>query len=467
MWNLLPLRLAVVIGLVAWLTVRTMTTHPLPDWRQGELVVVVPVIEAETDSAFEHDLASLFAKQLNLKLRLLHQNADEAVSSLEQGRAHLAAGLRAGAHRSLRYSTSYQTLDERVVCNGDAPHDFDELSMRDLTVASGSAQEAALREAHALHEELTWESRPDASPFELLQEVGENTLDCTVANVEQIATLRNFYPDLSARLGLGSPSAMSWAISADGDEVLLEEVNRFFDQIRRDGALRHLIDRHYGHNERLTAVDTATFIAHTQSLLPHYRQWFEDAAALTGFDWKLLAALAYRESRWDPAATSFTNVRGMMMLTEETADRMGVKNRLDARESILAGARYLQLLKEQLPLRLREEERLWMALAAYNQGMGHLEDARILAARSGLNPDIWADVKQVMPLLSRPEYYESAKYGRARGGEAVIHTETVRLYHDMLKRLEKEGRLGNTLPQLQRGFINAVKSRPGLAVPGN
>jgi membrane-bound lytic murein transglycosylase F len=125
----------------------------------------------------------------------------------------------------------------------------------------------------------------------------------------------------------------------------------------------------------------------------------------------------------------------MMMLTEDTADRMNVSNRLDARESIMAGARYLQLLKEQLPLRIDEPDRTWLALAAYNQGMGHLEDARMLAQRHGLNADSWLDVQKVMPQLSQRNIAATTKHGFARGGEAVVFVETVRLYHDILKRL--------------------------------
>jgi membrane-bound lytic murein transglycosylase F len=342
---------------------------------------------------------------------------------------------------------------------------MDDAYTRLIAVANGSAQEAALRIVRDEYDELEWESRKGSSPVELLQEVAEGDLECTVANEEQIASMRNYHPYLSSRLSLRSPSQMSWAISTDGDETLLAEIDRFMDEIKRDNTLRHMIDRHYGHNERLGAVDTETFIAHAQSKLPHYRQWFEEAADLTGLDWKLIAALAYRESRWDPNATSFTNVRGMMMLTEDTADRMGVENRLDAQASIMAGARYLQLLKEQLPLRMPDNVRTWMALAAYNQGMGHLEDARILAARSGLNPDVWADVKQVMPLLSREEYYSTTKYGKARGGEAVIHVETVRLYHDMLKRLDSQHALGYTPQTLQHGFLSLFKSKLGLQPP--
>jgi len=317
-----------------------------------------------------------------------------------------------------------------------------------LVVAAGSAQETAMREVHRERGKPGWQSRPDTSPDELLEEVVDGILDCTVANAEQLATARNFYPELGDALDIGSPSGMAWAFAADGDADLYDEAQQFFARIRQDGTLRRLVDRYYGHNERLDAVNAEAFITQARTMLPRYQRWFEEAADLTGIDWKLLAALAYQESHWDPNATSYTNVRGMMMLTEETADRMGVENRLDAHASILAGARYLQLLKEQLPLRISEEDRLWLALAAYNQGMGHLEDARILASQSGLNPDVWADVKRVMPLLSRPSVYKKTKRGKARGGEAVVLVETVRLYHDMLKRLETQSSIYR-LPKVQ------------------
>jgi membrane-bound lytic murein transglycosylase F len=127
-----------------------------------------------------------------------------------------------------------------------------------------------------------------------------------------------------------------------------------------------------------------------------------------------------------------------MMLTNETADRMGVTDRLDPRQSILAGAKYLILLKESLPERITEPDKTWLALAAYNQGLGHLEDARRIARAKGMNPDSWADVKQTLPLLSRGGYMGVTRYGYARGGEAVIFVESIRNYYDILARLEPD-----------------------------
>ena len=142
------------------------------------------------------------------------------------------------------------------------------------------------------------------------------------------------------------------------------------------------------------------------------------------------------------------------MLTEDTADQMDVSNRLDAHESILAGAEYLLLLKEQMPDRIPEPDRTWLALAAYNQGYSHLEDARILTERAGLNPDSWSDVKKWMPLLNRPNYYNTVKHGYARGGEAVILVENIRSYYDMLKRLEPDQRV--SVPEVSYRLIEPM-----------
>lgn len=455
MRSLLPLQIAVAIALCAWLWIKYTAVDPLPDWRTGELVIIVPPAEMETENAFETELAGLFARQLQVKLKLVPLAIDQALPTLAAHKAHLAAGSHTTNDYPLRFGKAYQALDELLICQGVTPDSLDDLAGRELLVASGSAQEIALRKIQREHEGLQWQSRHGSSAPELLEEVAEGKLDCTVANEEQLATERNFYPELGEALDLDSSSDTVWAFGSTADEKLFDEAQQFFTRIKQDGTLRHLIDRYYGYNERLNAVNAEAFITQTRTLLPHYRHWFKEAADLTGIDWELLAALSYQESHWDPNATSFTNVRGMMMLTEETADRMHVENRLDAHSSILAGARYLQLLKEQLPLRISEEDRLWMALAAYNQGMGHLEDARILASQSGLNPDIWADVKRMLPLLSRPSFYKQAKRGKARGGEAVILVETVRLYHDMLKRLQAQNSLYQLPPSLKRGFIGS------------
>jgi membrane-bound lytic murein transglycosylase F len=329
-------------------------------------------------------------------------------------------------------------VHELVVCNDDQPplKDIADLVGRELEVTAGSAHESALREARNNFPSLKWQTVRNTTPQDLLTEVSEGKLDCAAVNELQLAEARNYHTNLVAQLDIAPPSKLAWGFPEDTDPELIEQVQNFFTDVQQDGTLQRLLDRYYGHNNRLRMMDAAAFITGINTHLPHYRRMFEEAATLTGIDWRLLAALAYQESQWNPLATSYTNVRGMMMLTGDTADQMDVSNRLDARESILAGAKYLRLIKEQMPRRIPEPDRTWLALAAYNQGYSHLEDARILTRRAGFNPDSWSDVKKWMPQLNRPNYYKTLKHGYARGGEAVILVESIRNYYDMLKRLE-------------------------------
>jgi membrane-bound lytic murein transglycosylase F len=429
------MRVLLLIGLSAALSSCAPEEPPVKPWRE-ELTVIVAKDDGSVDTEFRQQIVSLFAKELHTQVRLLPLPLEEITPALLAGRAHFAAaGMRSNDAGSLRFSPSYQSVSEEVVC-GTPPKRLGDMVKKTIAVAAGSAQEAALREAQEKLPALHWDVRRDAGVSGLLAEVATGKLECTIANEEQLALAKNYYPRLDAAFDVAAPSNLAWAFASDSDEALYAEVKKFFTQIRKDGTLRHLLDRYYGHNERLEPIDSVAFITKAKTDLPRLKGIFEEASRLTGIEWQLLAAIGYHESHWNPLATSYTNVRGIMMLTEETADRMGVTDRLDPRQSILAGARYLLMLKEQLPLRIPDEERTWLALAAYNQGMGHLEDARVLAAKNGLNPDSWADVKKTMPWLAQPEYIEQARHGYARGGEAVILVETVHLYYDMLKHME-------------------------------
>jgi len=198
--------------------------------------------------------------------------------------------------------------------------------------------------------------------------------------------------------------------------------------------LRDSIDREFGPSIEVERVDAGIFRDRVQTVLPRYRRWFEEAQAASGLPWRLVAAVAYQESQWDPEATSETGVRGFMQITSDTAQRLGIVDRLDPYACIVGAARYVAFLKSRLPARIAEPDRTWLALAAFNIGAGHLEDARILAQRLRLDPDRWSDVRQVLPLLALPEHYESARNGYARGGMPVAFVDRVHAFYDILVR---------------------------------
>ncbi|MGL5361198.1 MAG: transglycosylase SLT domain-containing protein, partial [Shewanella sp.] len=167
-----------------------------------------------------------------------------------------------------------------------------------------------------------------------------------------------------------------------------------------------------------------------ETVLPRYRPLFETHAG--DLDWRKLAATSYQESHWNPNARSPTGVRGMMMLTEPTAKEIGIKNRLDPEQSIRGGAAYLRDMIKRLPDSIPETERMWFALASYNIGYAHLEDARKLAESMELNPNAWRDLKKVLPLLQKRKHYQKTRYGYARGSEAVHYVDSIRRYYDTL-----------------------------------
>lgn len=215
---------------------------------------------------------------------------------------------------------------------------------------------------------------------------------------------------------------------------LADAVSQWFAEYRDEGRLADLRDRYYGFFAAFDYVDTRRYIRRIDERFPRYRQWFREAADQHDLPYTLTAAQGYQESHWRANARSPTGVRGIMMLTLITAKAVGVDNRLDPRQSVFGGARYLQQMKARFVDEVAEPDRTWLALAAYNIGRGHLHDAQALARERGLSPHRWRDVKQVLPLLADPDHYNDLKYGYARGHEPVRYVQRIREYRHVLER---------------------------------
>lgn len=384
---------------------------------------------------FEFELLMAFGERLGVPLQFqVYRDAKRALDAVLNGEAHLAAGgLTAKPHLPLIWSAALREAEYVIVgANGDT-----KLDDRPIAVRRGSGAEEAL---NALAKRTPPLKRQDAGQGDdqtLLEAVAEGRLELAAVDRMHYALAANFHPQLNIVQPLPGKRPVSWAVARDADEELADEMLRFVREAQQSGLLARLADRYYGHAEQLAEQDISVFIERIGSVLPRYRKHFQDAQALTGIDWRLLAALAYQESHWDPLATSPTGVRGMMMLTTDTADRLGVDDRLDPRQSILGGARYLAMLLEDLPEEIPPTDRNWMALAAYNIGQGHFNGARSLARSLKRKDDSWFDIKAVLPLLARPEFAQRLKNGRARGGEAVMLAENVRSFYEILLRFEK------------------------------
>lgn len=418
----------------------------------GELVVLTRLspttyyIDNEGNPAgFEYELASEFARERGWKLKMeVADDVDSLVTETAEGRANIAAaGLSVTTARAgrLRFGPPYASEKELVVCRASLPKpaDYSALAKLRLEVIRGSSHAERLVELRQAYPDLNWVEVAGHSTEELLDRVSSGLSDCTVADASTYDAVSTYTPGLQIAMTLTERRDIAWAMPMNSDMAMRQAVADFFRTIRANGWLDQLRRRYFTPGRKLGDADIDGILSRRVSLLPRYRDDFIHAQEASGIDWRLLAALAYQESQWDPLATSPTGVRGIMMLTSETADRMGVPDRLDVASSILGGARYLNMLKDQLPERIKEPDRTWLALAAYNIGMGHLEDARRLAQRLGKNPNLWSDVREVLPLLASSDYADKLRLGYARGGEAKMLAENVRLYYSILKRVEPSG----------------------------
>lgn len=395
--------------------------------------------EREGYRGVEYELVELFAKELGVEVKyIIPESFDEILPMIANGKAHFAAaGLTVTPKREIqvRFSPSYQEITQQLIYRTGTkrPKKITDTVNGVFDVIAGSSHEENLEKLKEKHPELSWNAQKGVESEELLYLVKEQVIDYTIADSNQAALSRQLYPELHIAMDLGKPDKLAWAFQHAEDDSLFNAASDFLAKLKKDGTLEQLLERYYGHIDRLGFVDKRTFQRHISQRLPSYLTFFQHAAEETKLDWQLLAAVGYQESHWNPKAVSPTGVRGIMMLTKATSQQLGIKNRRDPEQSIKGGARYIKLVGKKIPERIKDPDRIWMTLASYNIGYGHLEDARVLTARAGADPDKWADVKQYLPLLTQKKYYKTVKHGYARGREPVTYVDNIRNYYELLK----------------------------------
>lgn len=385
----------------------------------------------------EYKLIKYFAQTLGVTPHFeTKNNLPELLDAIAKGQGDIAAaGLSITQERKRRFlfTSSYQSVRQQVVCRrgGAKPQSVEELPGIDLEVIGGSSYEEKLIELKREYPELSWKVTKGLSAEQLLERVWRKQVACTILDSNIVAINRRYYPELKVRFDLADADELAWLLP-QGAWELQRQINEWLETEEAADKIKRVMAQYYGHVELFDYVDTASFVRRLSSRYPELRPHFQKAAQLYGLSESLLAAQAYQESHWNPRAQSPTGVRGIMMLTLNTAKAMGVSSRLNSEQSIMGGARYFARLKKRLAREVEEPDLTWFALAAYNVGMGHLSDARKLTHHFGGNSRSWHDVQEYLPLLSDPKYYKFMKYGYARGSEPVIYVKQVRQYHQIL-----------------------------------
>ena len=387
----------------------------------------------------EYDLVQAFADDLGVALVIeTVQSVSEVLPHLIEGKAHMAAaGLSITDSRRhyVNFGHPYEMVDMHLIykLGTGKPQSIDDVIGRSIEVVAGTSHADMLMSLQERYPDLTWSENADVEVASLLAKVAAADVEFTIADSTEFNIQRHFYPDLRVALDLEIDDPLAWAFPKEGGDTLLSRADDFLIEFDRAGILAQVKDRYYGHTDKFDYVGTRNFIRHYESRLPRYRAMFEEAAAEWGVDWRLLAAIAYQESHWRSGAVSPTGVRGIMMLTEATAQYLGIEDRVDPRNSIFGGAQYYARQTERVADTVDEPDRTWMALAAYNVGFNHIKDARQIVEWQGGNPDTWVDISEALPLLAQRQWYSRVPFGYARGWEPVLYVNNIRAYYNILQ----------------------------------
>jgi membrane-bound lytic murein transglycosylase F len=387
----------------------------------------------------EFDLASMFADSLGLDLNLIVvKNKHDVTSLINKNKAHLgssASALSGYPDNTLEYGPAYITARRQLVYHQKSrkPGSISDLKEDEIVIGEDESYQTLLTKLNFFYPDLAWRVLEDKSMTEILKMVNDNKIPIAIADSNWIDMYRYLFPEVRVAFDITGELPVAWVYQQKVDRSLDEAVRKFISKINKNGSLDKLINHYYRYAKSFDYIDTRVFIENVHKTLPKYKELFKKSASETDLDWFLLAAMSYQESHWNPKAKSSTGVRGLMMLTTDTANSLGVEDRLDPEQSILGGARYLIQMKSRLPERIQGEDRLWFALAAYNVGYGHLEDARRLTQSQGGDADKWRDVRKRLPLLADEDWHQNTKYGYARGAEPVIYVKNIRRYYDILK----------------------------------
>ncbi len=390
----------------------------------------------------EYDIVAAFADYLGVGMEV--EVADEfndlgTLLNRRQGEL-IAANLTRTPTRERLFSFGPDYAEAKTVAvykrGKTRPRQLADLVDMKLSVIAGSSYEDLLEKARHEQPGLSWVSEKSMGMEDLLLAIADGKLDATLVDSNIFKINSQFYPGLKVGFTLADKQQQAWAFLPGDDDSLVQKARSFFKIANENGILIAIRGRYNKNDNDLDRVGMFQFMKQVRNRLPPLMPLFQEVALAHDLDWRLLAAMGYQESHWDPEAVSVTGVRGIMMLTQRTATQLGVTDRLDPEQSIEGGARYFKKLRKRIPSRIPEPDRSWMALAAYNMGMGHLRDARRLTQKQGGNPDRWTDVNERLSLLSQEKYYRETRYGYARGYEARQYVENIRSYFDTLVWME-------------------------------
>ena len=394
-------------------------------------------IYREQPMGFEYELAQAFAEYMGLELEVKTKSWNDLLKTVNTQKAEIvAAGMTITPERRQKasFSDPYMDIQQQVILHrrNYGIENIRDLDRKKVHVREGTTYQSRLQEINQSRDiNIDIVTHQDIPTQELIRKVGRKQIKFTIADSNIAYLNRRYYPNIKVAFPIQEKQSLGWAVGK-GDTELLRHINEFFRKIKETGLYGKIYEKYYANVNIFDYFDLKKFHQRLQTRLPRYQGFIKYYAEKYGFDWKLIAAVVYQESHFNPRARSYTGVRGLMQVTLDTAQEVGISNRLDPEQSIRGGVKYLDKLYSRWD-EIQGRDRLYFALASYNIGYGHVRDAQKIAQEKGLDPKKWSSLKKTLPLLRIKKYYKNTKYGYARGTEPVRYIRHIKTYYDILK----------------------------------
>lgn len=404
-------------------------------------------VGSEGAKGFEYDLLNAYAKHLKVNLNVIPvETIKEALELSKKPEIHIVSASIAKTpkkQKEYNFGPSYFEVQEQLICHrgmigsGKFPRSVEQLAGLKITVGEDTSYSETIRTLQNEGFDINASFTSEYSTEELLEQVASHQIDCTIANSNIYSLNLRYMTEIALAFTISGREQLAWILAENSDK-LKADMYSWLNTYVQTGSMDELKDHYYSYILYFSYYDTTMFYKRIKSRLPKYEKYFKQASKRYDIPWKLIAAISYQESHWNEKARSYTGVRGLMMLTKNTAKMLKIKNRLNPKQSVMGGVRHLKQMLKNVPEEVQGENRLKFALAAYNVGMGHIKDAQKLAIKLGYDQNIWSDLKKVLPLLSQKRYYRTLKYGYARGSEPVRYVDSIYDYRDILQNLDQE-----------------------------
>jgi len=386
---------------------------------------------------FEYNLAKAFANYLEVDLTVKTFPWADMIKALNQGKGDFIAAsmtITPSRKRMVDFSDEYLSIQQRIIVHEDnhTIKNLADLNGKIIHVRKATSYEERLSDLHKNGLNFTLMLHDDVPTEELIRQVADKEIEVTVADSIIGELNRRYYPNIKIGIPIEEPQSLGWAVKKQ-DKALLSAIDTFFEKIKADGTFDDIYRDYYANVQIFDRFDLKKFHQRINTRLPKYETIIKKAAKQYGFDWRLIAAIIYQESHFNPRARSHRGVRGLMQITKPTAQEMGVTNRLDPEQSIMGGARYLRKLYERYD-EAQGFDRTLITLASYNVGPSHITSAQRIAREKGLDPHKWSSLEQTLPLLCYEKYIKMSKHGYCRGSEPVRYVNRILTYFDILRR---------------------------------